>query len=120
MFDNPYEGHENREAAQAWEAGWCAAYDEQEEAWCKQVLPIVGDVEESIRYDWEHNDCVQVEKLKRIFDVFWQYPPEHDWLEPLVRDAVAAQNAGKWPLSPGDSIDLRIMGKAFGVELEED
>lgn len=120
MYDNPYDEETQPRTYDVWDQGWCAAYDELEQDWSRKVLPIVGDVEESIRYDWEHNDCVQVGKLKRIFDVFWQYAPEHDWLEPLVKDAVAAQNAGKWPLSYGARADLQFMGKAFGVELEED
>jgi hypothetical protein len=104
--------------ALAYEQGWCDGYDSNEEVWAKQVLPIVGELEEHIRYDWENNDCLQVAKIKMIFDVFWQYAPEHDWLGALVKDAVAAYEEHKWDdLSAGDLEDLRFMADKFGVSM---
>jgi len=104
--------------ALAYEQGWCDGYDSNEEAWARQVLPIVGELEEHIRYDWENNDCLQVGKIKMIFDVFWQYPPEHDWLRPLVRDAVEVfKESGPEDLSAGEIEDLRLMAKRFGIAM---
>lgn len=102
----------------AYEQGWCDGYDSNEEAWVAQVLPIVGELEEHIRYDWERNDCLQVKKIKMIFDVFWQYSPEHDWLEPLIKDAVEAYKEHQWDdLTKGELEDLRYMAKRFGIPM---
>jgi len=104
----------------AYDQGWCDGYDSNEEVWAKQVLPIVGELEEHIRYDWEHNDCLQVEKIKMIFDVFWQYPPEHDWLQPLVRDAVEVfrDSGDDFGISYGGFEDLKYMAKKFGIPMK--
>ena len=101
----------------AYDQGWCDGYDSNEEVWVKQMLPIVGELEEHIRYDWENNDCLQVSKIKMIFDVFWQYSPEHDWLEGLVKDAVEVYNDYKWELSAGELEDLRYMARKFNVSM---
>ena len=118
--DNPYDRDRQPETYRAWEKGWLQGWRESEAIWLRQMLPIVGELEEDIRYDWEHNDCVQVEKLWPIFSAFASYHSEHEWLQPLIRDAVAAQNANKWRLSEGDRVDLEIMARWAKVELEED
>lgn len=115
---NPYSYDNAYSQNRAWDEGWCAGYDDNEETWVKQVLPIVGELEEHIRYDWDNNDCIQVGKIKMIFDVFIQYAPEHDWLENLVKDAVEAHKDGhRDDLSSGELEDLQIMAKAFGVPM---
>jgi hypothetical protein len=113
---NPYDNVSGK--GRAWDEGWCAGYDDNEETWVRQVLPIVGELEEHIRYDWGHNDCLQVKKIKMIFDVFIQYAPEHDWLENLIKDAVQAYKDHGWDdLSRGDLEDLQHMAKAFGQSI---
>jgi len=115
---NPYNHDHAYDQNRAWDEGWTAGYDDNEETWVAQILPIVGELEEHIRYDWENNDCLQVGKIKMIFDVFIQYAPEHDWLSQLVKDAVRAYKDHGWDdLSYGDLRDLRTMAKAFGVSL---
>lgn len=114
---NPYDNVSAK--GRAWDQGWCAGYDENEATWVKQILPIVGELEEHIRYDWENNDCLQVKKIKMIFDVFIQYAPEYDWLEQLIKDAVEAYKKHRWDdLSSGDLEDLEAMGKSFGVTIK--
>lgn len=114
---NPYDNVSSE--GRAWDKGWCAGYDDNEETWIKQILPIVGELEEHIRYDWENNDCLQVKKIKMIFDVFIQYAPEYDWLEQLIKDAVEAYKKHQWDdLSSGDLEDLEAMGKAFGATIK--
>ena len=114
---NPYDNVSPE--GRAWDKGWCAGYDDNEETWIAQILPIVGELEEHIRYDWEHNDCLQVKKIKMIFDVFIQYAPEYDWLEQLIKDAVEAYKKHQWDdLSSGDLEDLEAMGKAFGATIK--
>ena len=113
---NPYDNLSGK--GRAWDQGWCAGYDDNEQTWVRQVLPIVGELEEHIRYDWENNDCLQVKKIKMIFDVFVQYAPEHDWLEGLIKDAVQAYKDYGWDdLSRGDLEDLQHMAKAFGQSI---
>jgi hypothetical protein len=113
---NPYDNVSGK--GRAWDKGWCAGYDDNEQTWIKQVLPIVGELEEHIRYDWENNDCLQVKKIKMIFDVFIQYAPEYDWLESLVKDAVDTYKTHEWDdLSRGDLEDLQHMAKAFGQSI---
>ena len=113
---NPYDNVSPE--GRAWDKGWCAGYDDNEETWIAQILPIVGELEEHIRYDWEHNDCLQVKKIKMIFDVFIQYAPEYDWLEGLIKDAVEAYKTHKWDdLSKGDLEDLQHMAKSFGESI---
>lgn len=112
---NPYDNVSAK--GRAWDKGWCAGYDDNEETWVKQILPIVGELEEHIRYDWENNDCLQVGKIKMIFDVFIQYAPEYDWLEQLVKDAVAAYKQHQWELTKGELEDLQGMAKAFYVPM---
>jgi hypothetical protein len=115
---NPYNHDHAYDQNRAWDEGWVAGYDDNEETWVAQILPIVGELEEHIRYDWENNDCLQVGKIKMIFDVFIQYAPEYDWLEGLVKDAVQAYKDHGWDdLSYGDLQDLQIMAKAFGVPM---
>jgi hypothetical protein len=115
---NPYNHDHAYDQNRAWDEGWVAGYDDNEETWVAQILPIVGELEEHIRYDWENNDCLQVKKIKMIFDVFIQYAPEYDWLSELVKDAVQAYKDHQWDdLSYGDLEDLRHMAKAFGVPL---
>ena len=90
-----------------------------DEKWVRRMLPIVGELEEHIRYDWEHNDCVQIGKLKLIFDTFFEFPPEHDWLETLISDAVDVQNENGWDLSYGERLDFEVMARAFNLELAD-
>ena len=117
---NPYRYDDAYSQNRAWDEGWCAGYDDNEETWIKQILPIVGELEEHIRYDWENNDCLQVGKIKMIFDVFIQYAPEHDWLENLVKDAVEAhKDEHRDDLSSGELEDLQIMAKAFGLTIKK-
>ena len=116
--ENPYSYDTALLQHRAWEQGWCAGYDDNEETWCKQVLPIVGEVEESIRYDWENNDTLQIDKIYMIWRVFWQYPPEHDWLEPLVKDVVELYRKDHGDkLGSGELDRLREMADSFGVPL---
>lgn len=119
ITDNPYNRSTDLLKHDAWQEGWCAGYDDNEEEWVKRTLPIVGELEESIRYDWEHNDCVQWGKLKLIFDAYYPFVPEHDWLEPLIKDAVQIQkeNSG-WYMSPKERDIAECLGKAFGVSLD--
>lgn len=115
---NPYDNVSQE--GRAWDRGWCSGYDDNEETWVKQILPIVGELEEHIRYDWENNDCLQVKKIKMIFDVFFQYAPEHDWLEQLVKDATEAYKEHQWDdLSSSELEDLAAMGKPFGISLKK-
>ena len=115
---NPYDHDLSYAKNRAWDEGWSAGYDDNEETWIKQILPIVGELEEHIRYDWENNDCLQVRKIKMLFDVFVQYPPEHDWLEQLIKDAVAAYKQHKWDdLSKGELEDFKSMAKSFGISI---
>ena len=115
---NPYDNVSPE--GRAWDKGWCAGYDDNEETWVKQILPIVGELEEHIRYDWENNDCLQVGKIKMIFDVFIQYAPEHDWLEQLIKDAVDAYKQHQWgDLSKGELEDLRHMASRFGQSIDK-
>ena len=117
---NPYDHDLSYAKNRAWDEGWSAGYDDNEETWIKQILPIVGELEEHIRYDWENNDCLQVAKIKMIFDVFIQYAPEYDWLEGLVKDAVEAYKDHEWDdLSSGDLDDLETMGKSFGLAIKK-
>lgn len=118
ITDNPYSkgsiGHT------AWQEGYCAGYDDNEQDWIKRTLPIVGELEESIRYDWEHNDCVQWSKLKLIFDAYYPFAPEHDWLEPLIKDAVKVQNENGWYMTPRERDAAECLGEAFGVSLGQE
>ena len=115
---NPYDNVSPE--GRAWDKGWCAGYDDNEETWIKQILPIVGELEEHIRYDWENNDCLQVKKIKMIFDVFIQYAPEYDWLEQLIKDAVDAYKEHQWDdLSRGELDDLRDMASRFGQSIHK-
>lgn len=117
---NPYRYDSEYAQNRAWDEGWSAGYDDNEETWVKQILPIVGELEEHIRYDWDNNDCLQVKKIKMIFDVFIQYAPEYDWLEGLVKDAVEAYKNHRWDdLSVGDLEDLQHMAKAFGESISK-
>ncbi len=90
-----------------------------DEKWVRRMLPIVGELEEHIRYDWEHNDCVQVSKLKLIFDTFFEFSTEHDWLGTLISDAVDVQNENGWDLSYGERLDFEVMARAFNLELAD-
>jgi hypothetical protein len=52
--------------AEAGATGTQTAIASRSETWVAQILPIVGELEEHIRYDWENNDCLQVGKIKMI------------------------------------------------------
>jgi len=119
MKKNPYEApYPEPKMAEAWDRGWCAAYDELEEEWCRKVLPIVGELEESIRYDWDNNDTLQIGKIYMIWSVFWQYPPEHDWLQPLVSNVVDLYRRDHGDkLNSREFDQLDEMARSFGIPL---
>ncbi len=100
---------------QAYDQGWCDGYDSNEEEWIRRTLPITGELEESIRYDWENNSTLQVGKIKMIFDTYYEFAPEHEWLRPLVKDAVELAEKGEIEVRDYELEDLKFMAKSLGI-----
>jgi hypothetical protein len=99
----------------AYDQGWCDGYDSNEEEWIRRTLPIVGELEESIRSDWESNGVLQVKQIKMIFDAYHEFAPEHEWLRPLVKDALELVHNEEIEVKDYELEDLKFMAKSLGI-----